>query len=104
MEPTPRAKTKITDYIRGQLDGTGPAPSGPTRPGQKLRDHIQARLSGEPAPSATDQPDAPTGVNPETWSKAQAAAKDPQDPAYDIASALLTVAQALADVRKGTQP
>jgi hypothetical protein len=103
MEATPDQKRKFTDYYHGQVDGTGPAPSGPTRPGAKLHDGISALLAGKPAPSATDQTDAPAGVDSAVWEAAQAAAKDPQDPSYDIASALLTVAQALADLQKGSQ-
>jgi hypothetical protein len=102
MEPTPSQSKKFVDYYHGQQDGTGPAPSGPTRPGQKMTDGISALLAGKPAPS--DRPDAPAGVDSAVWEAAQKSASDPSSPDYDLASALLTVAQALADAQKGSQP
>jgi hypothetical protein len=57
-------------------------------------------LAGKPAPSG--QPDAPAGVDAETWADANRAAREPQDPAYAIATALLTVAAALADLQRGS--
>jgi hypothetical protein len=100
MEPTPSQTKKFTDYYHGQVDGTGPKPAGPTRPGQKMRDGISALLAGKPAP--TDQPDAPAGVDSDVWAKAQESAHDPESADYDLASALLVVAQQLADL-KGSQ-
>jgi len=102
MEATPSQSKKFADYYHGQVDGTGPKPAGPTRPGQKMRDGISTLLRGEPAPS--DQPDAPAGVDSAVWEAAQKSASDPSSPDYDLASALLEVAQQLADLQKGNAP
>ena len=105
MEPTPAATKKFTDYYHGQQDGTGPAPSdlpdgGPRA--SKLHAGVGDLLAGKPAPSATDTPAAPTGVDSDVWAKAQESAHDPSSADYDLASALLVVAQQLADL-KGSQ-
>jgi hypothetical protein len=105
MESTPNEKRKFTDYLRGQMDGTGPAPSGPTRPDQKLTDAIKANLAGSDTPTPGDQADAvPRGIDADVWAKAQASASDPHSPDHDLADALLTLAARIADLEGVQQP
>lgn len=103
MEPTPSQTKKFTDYYHGQVDGTGPKPSdlpdgGPRA--SKLHRGMSDLLAGKPAP--TDTPAAPSGVDSDVWAKAQESAHDPSSPDYDLASALLDLAQQLADLQKGS--
>jgi hypothetical protein len=104
MEATPRERKAFTAYYRGQQDGTGPAPSDQPDGGpraSKLHRGMSDLLAGKPAPS--DQADAPSGVDPAVWAKAQASvAAGPSSPTFALASALLDLAQQLADL-KGTQ-
>ena len=105
LEATPDQKRKFTDYLHGQQDGTGPKPSdlpdgGPRA--SKLHRGMSDLLAGKPAPS--DTPDAPAGVDSDVWKAAVEAAGDPQSPSYEIASALLEVAQQLRDLKEGSAP
>ena len=105
MEATPDQKKAFSTFYAGQKDGTGKPPSdlpdgGPRA--SKLHAGVGDLLAGKPAPSATNQPEAPAGVDADVWTKAQESAHDPQSPDYDLASALLVVAQQLADL-KGSQ-
>jgi len=107
LESTPAQKKAFSTFYAGQKDGTGKPPvdqpdGGPRT--TKLHRGMSDLLSGKPAPSATDQPDAPTGVDSAVWEDAQRAAREPQDPSYAIASALLVVAQQLADLKEGSAP
>jgi hypothetical protein len=104
MESTPNEKRRFTDYLHGQMDGSGPAPSGPTRPDAKLTDAIKAKLAGSDTPTAGDTADAPAGVDADVWSRAQAASKDPQSPDYELGTAVVTLAQRLADLEGAPQP
>jgi hypothetical protein len=99
MESTPNEKRKFSDYVRGQMDGTGPAPSGPTRPDQKLTDSIKAKLSGSDTPTPGDTQDVPQGIDADVWAKANASAHDPNSPDHDLADALLTLARQLSDLQ-----
>lgn len=104
MESTPRERKAFTDFYHSAQDGTGtpPVDKASQRPAKTMADAISGKLRGDATPSATDQPDAPTGVDPAVWNRAQASAADPQSPEYELASALLVVAQQLADL-KGAQ-
>jgi hypothetical protein len=102
LESTPAQKKAFSTFYAGQKDGTGKPPSDAPDGGpraSKLHAGVGDLLAGKPAPSATDQPDAPAGVDSDVWAKAQASAADPQSPDYDLASALLVVAQQLADLK-----
>jgi hypothetical protein len=96
-------KKHFTDYYNSLQDGTGPTPidvpdGGPRA--SKLHAGVSDLLAGKPA---ADQPPTPAGVDASVFEEARRAAQDPQDPSYAIASALLVVAQELADL-KGSQP
>ena len=99
MEATPREKQKFTDFYHSQLDGTAKpmVDKASQRPDKMMAAGISAKLRGETPP--TDQPDAPSGVDSAVWEAAQASAHDPSSPDYDLASALLVVAQQLADLK-----
>lgn len=103
MESTPREKQKFTDYLK-QQSGPNPAPvSGPTRPGQKLTDHIAARLRGDALPDEFSA--APAGVSDAVWKAAQQSILDPASPDHDLASALIDLANQLAALQTaGAQP
>ena len=88
----------ISDKLHGRPVAT--PPGEPVSREKAMTAGISDLLAGKPAPS--DQPDAPTGVDADVWAKAQESAHDPSSADYDLASALLVVAQQLADL-KGTQ-
>jgi hypothetical protein len=102
--PPPSKSKKMGDYLSAKLHGQPVAtpPGEPVSREKAMTAGISDLLAGKPAPS--DTADAPAGVQAETWADANRAARDPQDPSYEIATALLTVAAALADLTKGSQP
>lgn len=104
LESTPAQKEAFSTFYAGQKAGTNKpmVDKASQRPDKLMADGISAKLRGETPP--TDQPDAPAGIDPAVWNRAQASAKDPQDPEYEMASALLTVAQALKDAQGGSRP
>jgi hypothetical protein len=111
LESTPREKQAFSKFYAGQKAGTNKpmVDTASQRPDGGLA-AIKAKLAAGPTapsdqPTPGDQTDAaPAGVDQDVWAKAQASAADPQSADYDLASALLTVAQALADAQKGSQP
>jgi hypothetical protein len=102
LESTPAQKKAFSTFYAGQKAGTNKpmVDTASQRPDKMMASAISAKLRGETP--TTDTPDAPAGVDPAVWSRAQASAADPQSPEYDLASALLDLAQQLADL-KGTQ-
>jgi hypothetical protein len=117
MEPTPSQSKKFVDYYHGQQDGTGPAPSGPTRPGQKMVDAIRAKLAAGPqAPGDTLTPgDTNDAQSIEAEARDKLDQLDPQiivaiddvaDPSHAVAVRLLAAYVALVKIerQKAAQP
>lgn len=105
MEATPSERDRFSKFYHGQMDGTNKpmVDKASQRPDKTMASAISAKLRGEAPPAEkADQPEAPSGVDSDVWALAQESAHDPTSPDYDLASALLVVAQQLADL-KGTQ-
>jgi hypothetical protein len=94
---------KGLEYVKARMRGENPpTPGEPVSRDAAMAAGISAQLRGEQAPS--DTPDAPAGIDSGTWQKAQAAARSgPSDPDYDLGTAVVTLAQRLADL-EGAQP
>ena len=91
----------LTRKMHAENAPTPPGALGPVNRDNANATGISMKLRGASItadPSAAATPPAPTGVDQAVWDAAQASASDPQSPDYDLASALLVVAQHLADL------